>query len=388
MGNNTVELSVFRLSAGEDTESHHYDRYEIEPQLSWSILDALNYIKDEVDSTLTYRWSCQMSICGSCGLKVNGEPVLACSVFLRDYDAEITIEPLDHFPVQRDLAVDVSDALNSMQELQTWLIPHSDKNAPGPNETFLQTPRQFARYHDYTMCINCMLCYSACPQYGLDSFLGPAALALAQRYNKDSRDAGRPMRLERAGAADGVWRCTLVGTCSEVCPKDVKPASAVQELKLESVLHTAARVLTGKKVTLKADKKKIYRETGEAPTGTEPRARHRKPHRSWFLHKPHYKKYMLREITAFFMTILMLVTIALTGLPALVETMQASRAGRILLAGFLALSFPFFLYHSLTWFAHTPKIFGVKKEKTLIYTLVTGMILFAGFAAALAGGAI
>ncbi|MCI0425677.1 MAG: 4Fe-4S dicluster domain-containing protein, partial [Actinobacteria bacterium] len=109
---------------------------------------------------------------------------------------------------------------------------------------YSQTPGQVAQYKRFSLCINCMLCYSACPVYGLDTtFTGPAALALAERYNLDSRDQGNRERAGVVTAHEGIWECTYVGACTQVCPKDVDPAGAIQMLKLSSALDWARSVV-------------------------------------------------------------------------------------------------------------------------------------------------
>ena len=103
-------------------------------------------------------------------------------------------------------------------------------------------------YKQYSMCINCLLCYSACPQYGLDEkFIGPAALALAHRYNMDSRDIGRSAREHVVASHDGIWACSFVGACSVVCPKDVDPAGAIQQVKFTSAVDYLTSFLPGGK---------------------------------------------------------------------------------------------------------------------------------------------
>jgi fumarate reductase iron-sulfur subunit len=181
----TVTLEVFRYRPEESAEPT-FQRYEVPFRRHWVVLDALNHIKDHIDGTLSYRWSCRMGICGSCGMMVNGEPTLTCSAFLRDYDPlVIRVEPLAHFPVVRDLVVNMEDFLEKMIDAKTWLIRADGKQVPEEAEReYRQTPAQLARYRQFSMCINCMLCYAACPVYGQDrAFLGPAAIALAQREN-------------------------------------------------------------------------------------------------------------------------------------------------------------------------------------------------------------
>ena len=231
-------LEVYRYLPDEETEPR-FQSYEITYRDSWVVLDALDHIKTEIDPTLSFRWSCRMGVCGSCGMTVNGEPKLTCETFIRDYNTEtIKIEPLAHFPVIRDLVINMQDFMEKLTTVSPWLITAEDK--PLEAGEYLQTPAQMARYKRFSMCINCMLCYSACPVYGLNSlFTGPAALALAERYNLDSRDKGTQERTDVVTAHDGIWECTYVGECTKVCPKDVDPAGAIQMLKLSYALDWA-----------------------------------------------------------------------------------------------------------------------------------------------------
>jgi len=213
--------------------------YEIPLREEWSVLDGLNHIKDRLDGTLSYRWSCRMGICGSCGMIVNGEPRLACATFLTDCGpGPVRIEPLRHFPVIRDLVVEIDDFMRKLAEVKPWLIRGEDA-AGEPEAELPQTPAELDQYKQYSMCINCMLCYSACPVVGLEEgFLGPAVIALAQRYNLDSRDDGARERLDVLSAPEGVWGCTFVGECTTACPKGVDPAGAIQRYKLTAAAES------------------------------------------------------------------------------------------------------------------------------------------------------
>jgi fumarate reductase iron-sulfur subunit len=118
-----------------------------------------------------------------------------------------------------------------------WIVRGED--TPVDQGEYLQTPEQLEDYSQYSMCINCMLCYSACPVYGLDpEFIGPAAIALAQRYNLDSRDEGADVRLDLLIHPEGIWGCTFVGECTRACPKGVDPAGAIQRYKLTAALQS------------------------------------------------------------------------------------------------------------------------------------------------------
>ena len=231
-----ITLQVARYLP-EDSARPTSQDYEIPLRKDWSILDGLNHIKDHVDGTLSYRWSCRMGICGSCGMTVNGEPKLACATFLADYaPGPVRIEPLNNFPVVRDLVVEIGDFLEKLSAVKPWIIREDEEPVEGE---YLQTPAELAEYKQFSMCINCMLCYSACPVYGLEpDFIGPAAIALAQRYNLDSRDQGSHARLDVLSTDEGIWDCTFVGECTRACPKHVDPAGAIQRYKPTAVRET------------------------------------------------------------------------------------------------------------------------------------------------------
>ncbi|HEX9784085.1 MAG TPA: succinate dehydrogenase/fumarate reductase iron-sulfur subunit [Opitutaceae bacterium] len=243
MGDETIRLDVHRYHPERD-QRPHIQSFDVPYHEDWVVLDALNHLKNEVDGTLTFRWSCRMGVCGSCGMMVNGEPKLTCATFLRDYWPQaIRVEPLANFPVERDLVNRIDDFMTKLSAVKPWLIP--SKTKPSETGEFLQTPAQLASYKQFSMCINCLLCYAACPVVGLSpQFLGPAAIALAKRYNNDSRDAGRREREEVVNTHHGEWDCTFVGECSVVCPKDVDPAGAIQQMKLDSMLSWYRRWLT------------------------------------------------------------------------------------------------------------------------------------------------
>jgi fumarate reductase iron-sulfur subunit len=227
----TITLEVMRYRPEQETEPT-FQGYEVPFHQDWVVLDALNYIKDRLDGSLSYRWSCRMGVCGSCGAMVNGEPKLTCATFLSSYlPGPIRVEPLRYFPIMRDLVIDMTDFMGKLQSVKPWIIRAQEK--PLSQGEYLQTPEELDTYKQFSMCINCMLCYAACPVYGLDpQFIGPAAIALAQRYNMDSRDQGTTPRLDLLSQHDGIWGCTFVGECSKVCPKEVDPAGAIQQYKL------------------------------------------------------------------------------------------------------------------------------------------------------------
>lgn len=223
------KIDIMRYNPERDRLPRH-EIFDVPWDEQTSLLDALGYIKDNLAYDLSYRWSCRMAICGSCGMMVNGIPKLACKAFLRDYPQGLKVEPLANFPIERDLIVDMTHFIESLQAVKPWLIGNTDGQGPG-----VQTPAQMEKYHQFAGCINCGLCYAACPQFGMNpEFIGPAAIALAHRYNLDSRDRGRAARMPQLNGKNGVWSCTFVGFCSSVCPKHVDPAAAIQQGKIES----------------------------------------------------------------------------------------------------------------------------------------------------------
>jgi fumarate reductase iron-sulfur subunit len=232
-----ITLQVARYRPEQDAETT-FDEYEVPCPKDWVVLDGLNHIKDRIDGTLSYRWSCRMGICGSCGMTVNGEPKLTCATFLADYaPGPIRVEPLRNFPVIRDLIVDIGDFMRKLVRVSPWLVREEEK--PLSEGEYRQTPRELDEYKSFSMCINCMLCYAACPIYGLDpKFIGPAAIALAQRYNLDNRDQGASERMAVLSEHEGIWGCTFVGECTKVCPKNVDPAGAIQRYKLTAAVES------------------------------------------------------------------------------------------------------------------------------------------------------
>ncbi len=242
MPDETITLEVTRYRPGHDREPRSQS-FTVPYRKDWVVLDALNYIKDRVDGTLTYRWSCRMGVCGSCGMMVNGVPKLTCSAFLRDFlPGPVRVEPLANFPVVRDLVVSLDDFMEKLVRVKPWIIRDVEK--PVSEGEYRQTPAQLENFKQFSMCINCMLCYAACPVYAMQpGFIGPAATALAHRYNQDSRDEGYRFREPMLNDSVGVWECTFIGECSVVCPKGVDPAAAIQRSKLAGAQDWAKSML-------------------------------------------------------------------------------------------------------------------------------------------------
>jgi fumarate reductase iron-sulfur subunit len=228
---------VTRFDPDRDREPRT-QRYEIPVRPDWKVLDALNYIKDEVDSTISHRWSCRMAVCGSCGMMVNGEPRLTCKDPLDQYGDVVEVAPLSNFPVIRDLVTDIEGFMERFKSVKPWIIRAKERAVE--EGTHRQSPQELEDFRQFSMCINCMLCYAACPVVGNDPhFLGPAAIALGHRYNLDTRDEGAAERNEVFLEHGGVFSCSYANECSEVCPKHVDPAAAIQQAKALSLVEWA-----------------------------------------------------------------------------------------------------------------------------------------------------
>ena len=239
----TIEIEVLRYRPEQD-EAPFYQTHSVPFGDDWSVLQGLQYIKDDLDSSLSMRWSCRMAICGSCGVMIDGVPKLACSSFLRNYyPNKVRVGPLEHFPIERDLVVNIEGFIKQLESIKPYIIPKEPRSLE--QGEYLQTPAELEQYLQFSGCINCMLCYSACPQFGLNpDFTGPGILALLHRYNADSRDGAKAERMALVHTEEGVWSCTAVGYCSEVCPKGVDPANAVNQNKTASAMDYFLRFVT------------------------------------------------------------------------------------------------------------------------------------------------
>lgn len=203
-----------------------------------TVLDALRWIKEGPSPTLTWRSSCRMGVCGSCGMFINGRPRLACNTQMADlHSAIVRVAPLPDFPIIRDLVPDLARMFDSHAALAPYLIRGDREEQERPTREYRQTPEEMERYLQFSYCIKCGCCLSACPTYATDpAYSGPMPLAQAQRYNADGRDGGFAARAAVLAGSRGPWRCHYAGECSRVCPKGVDPARAIQFLRRDLVL--------------------------------------------------------------------------------------------------------------------------------------------------------
>ena len=228
-----IVIKVFRANRTKG-DSASYDSFEIPIQRWTTVLDALLYAKSYHDSSIGIRYSCRMASCGSCGMKINGVPRLACYTKISELEGStITCEPLANFPHIRDLVTDFSQFFDHHKKMQPYIHnENSDmKDKKGLLE-FKQSLEDVDKYLQFSYCIKCGLCYSACPTVATDTkFPGPQALSQAYRYYADTRDNDTKERLNIVDEKHGIWRCHFAGSCSAVCPKGVDPALGIQLLR-------------------------------------------------------------------------------------------------------------------------------------------------------------
>ncbi len=212
--------------------------YQVKTDKFSTVLDGLLDIKQEEDPTLSMRYSCRMGICGSCGMVVNGKPALACetNVWKNYSENGIEVSPMLGHPLLKDLVTDFDDFFEKHVFVNPYLFRKDLSEKYHPTKQYDQTKEQLDKFLPFSYCIMCGLCADACPVVNTNpEFIGPQALSQAYRYYADSRDEAGASRLGRVDLLKGVWDCEFAGSCSEVCPKGVDPAFAIQLLKTEII---------------------------------------------------------------------------------------------------------------------------------------------------------
>jgi succinate dehydrogenase / fumarate reductase, iron-sulfur subunit len=223
-----VTLQIQRYQPDDDES--RLDSFTVDAPETATLLDVLDQIKDEQDGSLTYRKSCRMAVCGSCGMRMDGAAVLACKAPMAPLVAEgrtPVISPMGNLPVIKDLVVDMDPFWGKFRAVQPWLEEDGDP----PVKEWRVQQQELDRIFKEALCIQCGCCVSECNSMEADpDFLGPAALAKAARFVGDVRDRGRMKRLQMANGAHGVWDCTRCYFCNERCPKGVDPRDAIAKI--------------------------------------------------------------------------------------------------------------------------------------------------------------
>ena len=227
----TVTLRIAKSNPEHDSASQ-FAEFNVQCERWTTVLDAILDVKKNLDHSVAVRYSCRQASCGSCGMKINGRPGLACFTKISDLNSDVvTVEPMNNYPIVRDLVVDLEGMFGTHKKIKPFII-NDESEVSASTKEFLQTPEQVEEYIQFSNCIKCGLCNSACPTMATDSsFLGPQALAQAYRYVADNRDKGKNERLKIIDDSHGIWRCHFAGSCSQVCPKGVDPAMGIQMLR-------------------------------------------------------------------------------------------------------------------------------------------------------------
>jgi succinate dehydrogenase / fumarate reductase iron-sulfur subunit len=216
-----------------ETEQGGLHEYTVEAPETATLLDVLDVVKDTVDGSLSYRKSCRMAVCGSCGMRMDGAAVLACKMPMAPLAEEgrvPVISPMGNLPVVKDLVVDMDPFWAKFRAVKPWL---EEDDAPPVKEWRVQQ-QELDRIMKEALCIQCGCCVSECNSMASDpDFLGPAALAKAARFVGDVRDRDRKGRLELYNGPHGVWDCTRCYFCNERCPKGVDPRDAIAKIGAE-----------------------------------------------------------------------------------------------------------------------------------------------------------
>lgn len=255
-----IVLKIFRENTAQKTD-RHYDKFNV-PYKKWTtVLDALLHVKSYMDPSVAIRYSCRMASCGSCGMKINGIPRLACYTKISELETStIECEPLPNLPVIRDLVTDFSRFFNHHKNVQPYIQSKDgvdDSDTEKKTFSFYQSPDDVDKYLQFSYCIKCGLCYSACPTVGTDlKFPGPQALAQLYRYFADTRDETKN-RLDIVDDRHGIWRCHFAGSCSKVCPKGVDPALGIQLLRSYMLGISKNEKKLAEKIEIQTDEENI-----------------------------------------------------------------------------------------------------------------------------------
>ena len=222
-------IKVYRYDP-ETGENPRLDSFEIDrAECGPMVLDALIKIKTEVDTGLTFRRSCREGICGSCAMNVNGHNTLACIKALDDVEGDVTIHPLPHMAVIKDLVTDFTEFWAQYESIKPWL----QTETAAPEHERRQGPEDRSKLDGLYECILCACCSTSCPSYWWNSerFLGPAVLLQAYRWLADSRDEHAGERLNELEDPFRLYRCHTIMNCANTCPKGLNPAKAIAEVK-------------------------------------------------------------------------------------------------------------------------------------------------------------
>ena len=226
---NVRTFKVYRYDP-DSGENPKLDTFEVDlDSCGPMVLDALLKMKNEMDSTLTFRRSCREGVCGSCAFNIDGTNTLACTKPITDIKGEVKIYPLPHMPVIKDLVCDLNQPYAQYTAIKPWMQADT---AP-PERERLQSPEEREKLDGLWECILCFCCQTSCPSYWWngDRYMGPAVLLQANRWIQDSRDEATGERLDELDDPFRVFRCHTIMNCTNTCPKGLNPGKAIGEIK-------------------------------------------------------------------------------------------------------------------------------------------------------------
>ncbi|MAK02199.1 MAG: succinate dehydrogenase iron-sulfur subunit [Rickettsiales bacterium] len=228
--NNIKNFRVYRWSP-DDEKNPRVDTYEVDlNDCGPMVLDAVMKIKNEIDTSLTFRRSCREGICGSCAMNIDGTNTLACTKAIADVKGDVKIYPLPHMPVIKDLVTNLKNLYKQLKSIKPWLIKQSRNESSEEN---IQSRNEREKLDGLYECILCACCSTSCPSYwwNSDKYLGPAVLLQSYRWLQDSRDEERKERLKELDDTFKVYRCHTIMNCTQACPKGLNPAKAIAGIK-------------------------------------------------------------------------------------------------------------------------------------------------------------
>ncbi len=224
-------FKVFRYNP-KNGDQAYFQTYQLPEIKGMTILEGLYYILENMDPTLAFRSSCRMGVCGSCAMHIGDKYRLACETQVADIGSTVTVRPLAHMKIIRDLVVDLTPFFDQFEKIKPYLIMAGEP----PAREFKQSPAQRTKIDVYVDCILCAACYGSCPVVGTDEkYLGPQALLKALRFVNDSRDGATNERLSYLATDYGAFRCHTIFNCQQVCPKNLDPSGAIGKLKMKSL---------------------------------------------------------------------------------------------------------------------------------------------------------
>ena len=227
-----ITFKVQRYDPEQDSAPYSQE-FIVPARRGMTVLEGLIYIKENLDSSLAFRTSCRMGICGSCGMLINSYPHLACHTQIEEFHSDtLSIKSLPNLPIIKDLVPELNPLFENHKSVKPYILRYDTEEMERPTAEFAQTPQELWSFLQFAYCIKCGICVAACPTAASDKlFLGPQALAQCYRYCADNRDEGEQERFPVVDTDHGIWRCHLAGACSEACPKGLDPALAIQLLK-------------------------------------------------------------------------------------------------------------------------------------------------------------